>query len=87
MNDKQITRERMTVKKTIKVIHVHFMHNKKNYYFGSISAIFKVFTEKELDATIETLRHRLGGEGSKHVTSRACFIRSHLIRSSVLEEE
>ena len=28
----------------VKVIHVHLIYEKKNYYFGSISAIYDVLT-------------------------------------------
>ena len=31
-----------------KVIHVHLIHGRKNYYFGSISAIYTVLTEDEV---------------------------------------
>lgn len=81
MNKKNGKKPLMKTKRVIKVIHVHFMHDKSNHYFGSITAIFKYFSEEELDVTPGTLRHRLTGDGSKHLSSRACFIRSHLIRS------
>ena len=29
-----------------KVIHVHLLYEKKNYYFGSLSAIFDVLSEE-----------------------------------------
>ena len=31
-----------------KVIHVHLLYEKKNYYFGSISAIYDVLTEEQV---------------------------------------
>ena len=71
----------MKQQKNIKVIHVHFLHGRKNFYFGSISAIFKKFTEKELGCTESYLLHVLTDDGSSHITSEACFIRSHLIKS------
>ena len=34
-----------------KVIHVHLISEKKNIYFGSISAIFETLTEKQVGIT------------------------------------
>lgn len=34
-----------------KVIHVHLHYEKKNYYFGSISAIYDVLTEEQVGIT------------------------------------
>ena len=34
-----------------KVIHVHLIFEKKNYYFGSISAIFDTLSEEEVGIT------------------------------------
>ena len=66
--------------KIIKVIHVHFIHSKKNYYFGSVSAIFDKFSESELGCSLEYLRHVLVADGSKHLNSSCYFQRSHLIQ-------
>ena len=32
----------------VKVIHVHLIYEKKNYYFGSISAIYDVLTAQDV---------------------------------------
>ena len=40
-----------------KVIHVHLIFEKKNYYFGSISAIFNTLTEEEIWITKSSLLH------------------------------
>ena len=34
--------------KTIKIIHVHFISGHHNYYFGSVRAIYKMFSPEEL---------------------------------------
>lgn len=34
-----------------KVIHVHLIYEKKNLYFGSISAIFDALTESQVGIT------------------------------------
>lgn len=64
----------------IKVIHVHLIYEKKNYYFGSISAIFDVLTEKEIGITKNSLLHAGMTDGSCKITKRAMIIQSHLIR-------
>lgn len=40
-----------------KVIHVHLIHGRKNYYFGSISAIYTVLTEDEVGIKKSSLLH------------------------------
>ena len=62
-----------------KVIHVHFIHGHKNYYLGSVSALFRKFSEKELGCTEASLRHILSQDGNHHITRQAIFIRSRLL--------
>lgn len=64
----------------IKIIHVHFLVSHKNYYFGSVTAIFKRFTEKEIGCTEKYLRHQLTDNGNHHITKRTLVIRSVLLR-------
>ncbi len=64
----------------IKVIHVHLLYEKKNYYFGSISAIFDVLSEEEVGITKNSLLHVGMTDGSCKITKRAMIIQSHLIR-------
>ena len=35
-------------RKSCKIIHVHFLTTHKNFYFGSVAAIFKKFSEEEI---------------------------------------
>lgn len=64
-----------------KVVHVHLIYPKKNYYFGSISAIFDHLTAEEVGITKETLLHAgLGREGVK-MTDRAMIIVAPLRRA------
>lgn len=65
----------------IKIIHVHLLYEKKNYYFGSISAIFDVLSEAEVGITKNSLLHAGLTDGSCKITKRAMIIQSHLIRS------
>lgn len=66
----------------IKVIHVHLLYEKKNYYFGSISAIFDVLSEAEVGITKNSLLHAGLTDGSCKITKRAMIIQSHLIRTA-----
>lgn len=65
-----------------KVIHVHLIYEKKNYYFGSISAIFDVLTEEEVGITKSSLQHTGLTDGGCKITKRAMIIQSHLIRAT-----
>ncbi|HBA30567.1 hypothetical protein [Parabacteroides goldsteinii] len=65
-----------------KVIHVHLLFSKKNYYFGSIAAIFDTLTEEEVGITKSRLQHSGLSDGSSKITKRALIIQSHLIRST-----
>ena len=42
--------------KTIKIIHVHFISGHHNYYFGSVRAIYKMFSPEELGCSEIYLR-------------------------------
>jgi hypothetical protein len=66
----------------IKVIHVHLIWEKKDFYFGSLSAIFKVIDEHRLGMTKNTLLHQGMSDGSTVPTKNAIIKQSHLIRSS-----
>lgn len=68
------------MKQGIKVIHVHFLTSHKNSYFGSVSAIFRHFSESDIGCSEKYLSHVLKDDGSHHITSRALIVRSRLIR-------
>ena len=38
-----------------KIVHVHLIYEKKNLYFGSISAIFETLTEEQVGITKSSL--------------------------------
>ena len=65
-----------------KVIHVHLIYEKKNLYFGSISAIFDTWTESEVGITKSSLLHAGLTDGSVKYTKRAMIIQSHLIKTT-----
>lgn len=65
-----------------KVIHVHLIFEKKNLYFGSISAIFDTLTEEQVGITKSSLLHAGLTDGGVKITRRAMIIQSHLITST-----
>ncbi|RHI05049.1 hypothetical protein DW182_15665 [Bacteroides sp. AM16-24] len=64
-----------------KVIHVHLIFEKKDFYFGSISAIFEALDANIIGMTKNTLLHAGLAEGSPVCTRRALIKQSHIIRS------
>ena len=64
-----------------KVIHVHLIFEKKDYYFGSISAIYTVLDEAQIGIKQSSLLHAGLYDGGSKVTRRAIIKQSHLIRS------
>ncbi|MFR5959975.1 MAG: hypothetical protein ACLUHA_13165 [Bacteroides stercoris] len=67
-----------------KVIHVHLIYEKKNLYFGSISAIFDTLTENRVGITKSSLLHAglTDGAVKNGYTKRAMIIQSHLIKTT-----
>lgn len=63
-----------------KVIHVYLIFEKRNFYFGSISAIFKMLDEERVGITKSTLLHAGLSDGSSLPTRKAIINQSHLIR-------
>lgn len=63
-----------------KVIHVHLIFEKKDFYFGSISAIFKTLDEERVGIKKNTLLHAGLSDGTSLPTRRAIIKQSHLIR-------
>ena len=64
-----------------KVIHVHLLTSKKNYYFGSIAAIYEVLDAEEVGFALETLRHIGLRDGVCLLSKKAMIIQSRLFRS------
>lgn len=67
--------------RVIKVIHVHLIFEKRDYYFGSISAIYDTLDENIIGIKESTLLHSGLSEGSCIPTGRAIIRQSHLIRT------
>ena len=54
-----------------KVIHVHLIFEKRDFYFGSISAIFDTLDEATIGIKKSTLAHSGLSDGSSLPTPRA----------------
>nr|DAJ16436.1 MAG TPA: hypothetical protein [Myoviridae sp. ctNqw6] len=65
-----------------KVIHVHLVFEKKDYYYGSISAIYTVLNETQIGIKKSSLLHAGLYDGGVKATRRAIIRQSHLIRST-----
>ena len=63
-----------------KVIHVHLLHGRKNYYFGSISAIYSVLTEEEVGIKKNSLLHAGLANGGVILNKKAMIRQGELIR-------
>ena len=61
----------------IKVVHVYLIFEKKNYYFGSISAIYRHMSENQIGIKQSTLSHNTE---NTIVTGRAIIRKSELLR-------
>lgn len=67
----------------IKVVHVHLIFEKKDFYFGSLSAVFDTLDEDRIGIKKSTLLHAKMEDGNIRMTKRARIVVSHLIRSSI----
>lgn len=65
-----------------KVIHVHLIGKRKDYYFGSIAAIYSVLTPEQVGMTRNSLAHAGLGGGGAIATKTALIKQSRLIRSA-----
>lgn len=66
-----------------KVVHVHLIFEKKDFYFGSLSAVFDTLDEDRIGIKKSTLLHAKMEDGSIRMTKRARIVVSHLIRSTI----
>lgn len=63
-----------------KIIHVHLIFEKKDYYFGSISAVFETLNETQVGIKKSTLTHSGLADGVSLPTSRAIIKQSYIRR-------
>ncbi len=66
----------------IKVVHVHLCGKRKDYYFGSIAAIFTVLSPEDVGAGKDYLQHAGLSGGGTVVTRKAIIKQSELISCS-----
>lgn len=65
-----------------KVIHVHLIGKRKDYYFGSISAVYTVLSKEQVGMTKSSLLHAGLTGGGTVITKNAIIKQSWLIRGS-----
>lgn len=64
-------------KRSIKIVWVHLIFEKRNYFFGSISALYRTLTPRQVGIKQSTLAHK---KDSTIITGRAIIKKSRLIR-------
>lgn len=69
-------------KQDIKIVHVHLIFERKDFYSGSLSAVFDTLEEDRVGIKKSTLLHAGLTDGSIKITKRARIVVSHLIRGS-----
>lgn len=69
-------------KQDIKIVHVHLIFERKDFYFGSLSAVFDTLEEDRVGIKKSTLLHAGLTDGSIKITKRARIVVPHLIRGS-----
>ena len=69
-------------KQDIKKVHVHLIFESKDFYFGSLSAVFDTLEEDRVGIKKSTLLHAGLTDGSIKITKRARIVVSPLIRGS-----
>lgn len=65
-----------------KVVHVHLIGKRRDYYFGSISAVYSVLTAEDVGMTKSSLLHAGLSGGGAVVTDRAIIKQGEIIRCS-----
>ena len=63
-------------------MHVHLIFEKKDFYFGSLSAVFDTLEEERIGIKKSTLLHAGLTDGSIKMTRRARIVVSLLIRGN-----
>lgn len=66
----------------MKVIHVHLIFEKKDYYFGSISAIYSRLNEAQIGIKQSSLAHAGLAENGVKMTRRAIIKQAEIIRNT-----
>lgn len=73
-------------RKMTKVIHVHLIQGRKNYYFGSIPAIYSVLTADEIGIKQCSLERAGLSKGGVVLNKKACIMAGELIRSKAIKK-
>jgi hypothetical protein len=70
-----------------KVIHVHLMQGRKNYYFGSIPAIYSVLTADDIGIKQSSLERVGLSKGGVVLNKKAVIQAGELIRAKIAQKE
>lgn len=64
---------------TMKIIHVHLIGQRKDYYFSSITAVFDVMTPDDIGVTLDYLLHAGLPQGAVVCNRRAIIKQGKVI--------
>lgn len=65
-----------------KIIHVHLVGKRKDFYFGSISAVYEKFNSADIGVSMAYLQHAGLSQGTAIVNDKAIIKQGTLIRGS-----
>lgn len=71
----------------VKVIHVQLMEGRKNYYFGSIPAIYSILTAEDIGIKRRSLERVGLSKGGVVLNKKAIIKTGELIRSKKERQE
>lgn len=64
---------------TMKIIHVHLIGKRKDYYFSSITAVFDVLTPDDIGVSLDYLLHAGLPQGAAVVNKHAIIKQGRVI--------
>ena len=70
-----------------KVVYVHLVFEKKDYFFGSIAAIYDYLSADQIGAGYNTLRNVRWKETSVYVTPKAIIKIEKLLRAGSCKKQ
>lgn len=77
--NKIIMEDKENIKRGVKVVHVHFISSRKNYYFSSVRSVYKMFNEKDIGCSERVLRRELNKDGAHYINKNVMVIRNRLL--------
>ena len=61
------------------IVQVRFLHSGATYFFGSLAAIFELFTPEQIGCTLESLWQKGLFDGGRPHATPTCVITKHAL--------